>query len=228
MMTITILLRTERTLMRMKLLIMTISDLIPATLTMTMLKICTLVMKMRRQYGVRKARLINTMSRWSLMSARRERARKGRISSRKMMMKLLAEQFKEGDRADLREIDNAMAGCKEDISRALTCLREVTRYLDDMVLNPKLVRDQKYRVWSAALDHFIMEVRNTISYRGGDPSLFQRSEDVVEMIIAKLSQMRLNEVVVEQMEMRLSLEDSVRSLFNLRITHEKKIRMIGS
>jgi hypothetical protein len=215
-------------LMRMKMSLTIISDLIPATLTMTMLKICTLVMKMRKQYGVRKSRLINTMSRWSLMSARRERARKGRISSRKMMMKRLAGQFREGDRADLREIDDTMAESKEDISRALTCLREVTMHLDDMALNPRLVRDQKYRVWAAALDHFIMEIRNTISYRGGDPSLFQYNKDVVEMIISRLSQMRLNEVVVEQMEMRLSLEDAVRSLFNLRIIHEKKIRMIGA
>ena len=121
-----------------------------------------------------------------------------------------------------------MAGSKENIAKALACLREVTMYIDDMVLNPRLVRDQKYKVWASALDNFITEVKSTVSFQGGDPRLFRQNEDIVEVVISMLSQMRLNEVLVEQIEMRLSLEDTVRSLFDLRLTHEKKIRMIGS
>ena len=51
--------------------------------------------------------------------------------------------------------------------------------------------------------------------------------DIVDNLIWRLSMMRINETINEQVEVRTNLEDAIRSLFTLKISQKRKLRMTG-
>lgn len=104
----------------------------------------------------------------------------------------------------------------------MRCLREATFFLDDVVLNPKLVRDASYKMWQRSLDFFLMEMRTLVDYKT-QPGQYE--VDILECLIARLGQMRINEALDEQIILRLNLQDVVKTLFS--VTRSQRCRLMG-
>ena len=185
-------------------------------------KICTEIMKVRQVYGARRTEMIRRLANWSRMSLRRERARKIRASSRKSVYNRLAGLLRKGDRDDIQKLDKVVTDNKGDIKRTMRCLREATFYLDDVVLNPKLIRNARYKSWQRALDFFLSEMRDLVEYKNCPG---QYEVDILECLITRLSLMRINETLDEQIILRINLEDVVKTLFS--VSREQKCRLMG-
>ena len=140
------------------------------------------------------------------------------------MMHILAGKLKEGDGESIRKHDEVTLGNREELAKCLACLREATMYMDDIVHNPRLTRDLHYKMWSSALDLFITEIRSMVSCR---QKLEKYDIDIIELLISKLSQMRINEITREQVGIRLTLEDTMESLFNLALGQRVRLRKTG-
>ena len=197
------------------------SDLLTS---MMMMRICSRIMSMRRKYGDRRSMVIRRMTTWSSQTSRRERARKIRMTSRRMFRHRLNGKLRREDLEDIRELDRVVKECRGDFEISLRCLREATFYVDDLVVNPKLVKDLRYRVWAQALDCFLSEMRSLVEMKER-PRI--PDTDIVESLIWRLSMMRINETLEEQMEVRQSLEDAVESLFTLKKNQRKRLRTTG-
>ena len=184
-------------------------------------KICSAIMDVRKVYGDRRSRMIQKLARWSRMSLRRERARRIKATSRKSVYNRLAGVLRRGDREDIQKLDKLVSDNRGDIRRTMTCLREATLYLDDVVLNPRLIRDARYKMWKMSLDFFLTEMRVMMDYR--HPGKYE--VDVLECLITRLGQMRISEQLDEQIVMRYNLEDVVKTLFQ--VSRTQKHRMTG-
>ena len=189
-----------------------------------MMKICSRIMTMRKRYGDRRSRVITQLARWSCLLARRERERKGKMMSRRMLKHHLDGELRKGDARDIVKLDKVVKECKGDFEVSLRCLREATYYVDDLCLIPGLAKDLRYKVWARALDCFLTEMRSLVEMKK-NPVI--PDADIVEMLIWRLSMMRINETLEEQVEVRLSLEDAMESLFILKKNQKRKLRMIG-
>ena len=124
----------------------------------------------------------------------------------------------------MQRLHRVVKESEEDLQDSLRCFREATMYLDDVALNPRLIRDTKYRLWSRALDHFLLELKTMVNFNN-EPG--QYDDDVVELLISRLCAMRLNEVVSEQIVVRLSLEDAMESLFTFEGDQAMRLRIAG-
>ena len=191
---------------------------------MMLTKICIRIMRLRKRYGMRRARAIRQMTTWSGTKGRRERQRKIKLTSLRMMTTRVNGRLKQGDREDIELLNKEVEKSKGDFEVSLRCLAEATYYVDDLVFNPKLVKDLKYVVWTRALDCFISEMRRLVECNRAPSHL---DVDIVDTLIWRLSLMRINETVSEQVEVRLNLEDAMKSLFELKISQKKKLRMTG-
>ena len=163
-----------------------------------MLKICTLVMKIRWEYGARKSRLLGYLTRWSRMSSRRTRARKIILTLRKRVQHHLAGKLREGDQEDLRRIDRAMMWRHAEMSgvpqrshhvhgrfgrKSQACVRPAVQAL---VQGPGHVPARDERTIGGRVDG-------------------SHNTDVVELLISRLCQMRISELVLEQTIVRDTL-----------------------
>ena len=193
-------------------------------LIMMLTKICVRIMKMRERYGARRSKVIKMMTAWSGLRGRRERQRTIRMTSRRMMTTRLNGRLRQGDREDVERLNKEVEKSKGDFEVSLRCLAEATYYVDDLCFNPRLIKDLKYVVWSRALDCFISEMRRLVECKRPPGKL---DLDIVDHLIWRLSQMRINETIDEQVEVRLNLEDAIRSLFTLKISQKRRLRMTG-
>ena len=181
-------------------------------------------MRMRERYGARRSRVIKQMTTWSGLLKRRERQRTIKLTSRRFMMTRLNGRLRQGDQKDVEKLNIEVEKSKGDFEVSLRCLAEATVYVDDLCLNPKLIKDLKYVVWARALDCFISEMRRLVECKRPPGKL---DLDIVDNLIWRLSMMRINETINEQVEVRTNLEDAIRSLFTLKISQKRRLRMTG-
>ena len=175
---------------------------------------------------------------WSSLLARRERKRRNMMMSTNRFIGRLAGRLNEGDRRDLRNLHKASADSQEDIVKSMNCLREATVFMDDVIHNPKVVRNLRYRMWVKTLDSFLTEMRSMVSYTtvpGNyevDMSTChyttlhyeeQYQTDILELLIEKLSMLRIREVNCEQAAVRTNLEMMIESVFTLNMTQRIKL-----
>ncbi len=186
-----------------------------------MTAICTRILRIRKDYAKRRRLANQTMVKAGRVTSRRERARRGRMTSMMAIKRRIRGQLRRGDAEARRGLEVAAVECKEDVEQSLLCLHQCTFYLDDLLLNPKVVKDAKYRAWEVALDLFLEELKNMVHY-----SIKPRRKDIklVDLLIRMLSQMRIAESMVEQVEVRWSLQDG---LANLLEDANKKFRRMG-
>ena len=186
-----------------------------------MTAICTRILRIRKNYAKRRRLANQEMVRAGRLTSRRERARKGRMTSMMAIKRRLRGQLRRGDAEARRGLEVAAVECKEDVEQSLLCLHQCTFYLDDLLLNPTVVKDAKYRAWEVALDLFLEELKNMVHY-----SIKPRRKDIklVDLLIRMLSQMRIAESMVEQVEVRWNLQDG---LANLLEDANKKFRRMG-
>ena len=187
-----------------------------------MTKICSLILEVRQTYGTRRGQALRTLSRWSSFRARMKRSRQIKMSSRKMMKLRLVGSLRKGDRKDIRKLDEAVKINEEDIDRAFKMLKEATRYIDDLVRDPRRRRGVMYKKWERALDSFLSEMRSMVEYKRY-PGHYEL--DLLDLLIARLNHMRISEMVGEQTAIRFSLQDVVKTLFS--VTRDQRSRMIG-
>lgn len=199
----------------------TISDSLGHTIMLA--KICSGIMDVRREYGDRRSEMSRKLALWSMMSQRRERVRTIRITSRKSIYHRMVGSLRRGERKDIRRLNKIVADNKGDIRRTMMCLREATLYLDDVVLNPRLVRDARYKMWKRSLDFFLTEMRFMMDYRK-HPGKYE--VDILECLISRLGGMRINESLDEQIIMRFSLEEVVKTMFQL--SRAQRHRLMGA
>ena len=189
-----------------------------------MTKVCSEIMMMRQAYGRRRSKLQSQLARLSSLSSRRERARTCRLTSMRMVRIRLAGKLRREDKADNLRLNQVVKDCEEDMEDSLRCFREATMYLDDVALNPRLIRDTKYRLWTRALDFFLLEMKTTVNF-SEKPGKYNL--DIVELLISRLCAMRINEMVSEQIMVRLSLEDAMQSLFIFKGDQATRLRVAG-
>jgi hypothetical protein len=183
--------------------------------------LCTKILRIRKAYGDRRARAHKTIVVASRPRSRRERARVGRLSSMMMLKTKLRGKLRREDKDDRRKINRANAGNKREAKRALKCLEEATLSLDIVVQNPKLIRDRKYMKWERSLDFFLAEMRSMVEYKL-EPGQYE--VDILELLIRRLSQMKISEHLAAQEAVRNSLMDAVGNMFE---DTERKFRMRG-
>ena len=94
-------------------------------------------------------------------------------------------------------------------------------YLDDLVFDPRFVKDAKHKAWEVALEVFISELRNMVHY-----SIKPSREEVrtVDKLMRMLSQMRIAESEMEQIQVRWDLEDGLTHLLE---DANRKFRRMG-
>lgn len=183
--------------------------------------ICTEILKIRKAYGVRRALAHRVVVAASRQTARRERARRGKLSSMKMIKWRIRGELRQEDREDRRRLEAANKGNRSEVRRALKCLEEATAYLDIVVKNPRLIRDRRYRMWERSLDSFLSEMRSMMEYKL-EPGHYEI--DILELLIWRLGQMKISEYLVSQVEVRFKLKDAVKNLFE---DTEKRFRRMG-
>ena len=183
--------------------------------------LCTEILKIREAYGERREAAHRTIVVASRLRSRRERARRGRLSSMMMMKIRLRGKLRREDREDKRRINRANSGNRREVSRALKCLEEATLYLDIVVQNPRLIRDQKYRKWERSLDFFLSEMRSMMEYKL-EPGQYE--VDILELLIWRLAQMKISEYLTSQGEVRTKLMKAVENLFE---DTQRKFRRMG-
>ena len=154
-------------------------------------------------------------------TSRRERLRRGRATSMKMIKVNIRGRLSREDREERRRLEEAALDCREDVEKSLACLRQVTFYIDDLVLDPRHIKDAKYMAWEMALDLFLKELKHMVHY-----SIKPTRRDVrlVDKLIRMLSQMRIAECVMEQTQVRWGLEDGLSFLLE---DTNKRFRKMG-
>ena len=184
-------------------------------------KICTKIMRVRMKFGARRSKLLKQLAISSRLSARRERQRRGRATSMRLIRSSLLGKLKTGDRKDKEYLDRAARRCEEDVVQVLKCLKEATQYLEDAMDNPNLRINNGFRHWNISLDQFLLQMRKMVEY----PTFpANRDENIIDHLVWRLSQMRIHEVLSEQMLMRWKLEDALKVLFD---GMEEKFKMMG-
>ena len=183
--------------------------------------ICTEILRIRKAYEDRRTKAHKDLVVASRSRARRERARRGKLSSMKMMKWKLRGKLRQEDREDKRRLSEANRGNRNEVRRALKCLQEATVYLDLVVQNPRLIRDVQYRRWERSLDYFLAEMRSMMEYKL-EPQAYE--VDIVELLIWRLSQMKISEYLRSQVDLRVKLMNAVGNLF---VDTERKFRRMG-
>ena len=183
--------------------------------------LCTKILEFKKAYGDRRAAAHKMLVVASRLRARRERARRGKLSSMMMLKMRLRGKLRKEDSEDRKQIDRANGVNRREVRRALKCLEEATVYLDIVVQNPRLIRDQKYRKWERSLDYFLSEMRSMMEYKLAPG---QYEVDILELLIWRLSQMRITEYLVSQENLRTKLMSAVGNLFE---DTQRKFRRMG-
>ena len=130
-------------------------------------------------------------------------------------------RLRKEDERERRGLRLAAASYREDVEKSLMILRQVTFYLDDLVFDPRFVKDAKHKAWEVALEVFISELRNMVHY-----SIKPSREEVrtVDKRLRLLSQMRIAETEMEQIQVRWDLEDGLTHLLE---DANRKFRRMG-
>ena len=183
--------------------------------------LCTKILEIKKAYGDRRAAAHKMLVVASRLRARRERARRGKLSSMMMLKMRLRGKLRKEDSEDRKQIDRANGVNRREVRRALKCLEEATVYLDIVVQNPRLIRDQRYRKWERSLDYFLSEMRSMMEYKLAPG---QYEVDILELLIWRLSQMRITEYLVSQENLRTKLMSAVGNLFE---DTQRKFRRMG-
>ena len=170
-------------------------------------------MRMRKNYGQRRERLRKSIGNLFKSSSRRERKRKGRNLSIKLMKAKLVESLRREEMEDFQNLDEVTAGNREDLIQALVCLSEATVYMDIMIRNPTMMGTPRYRRWSIQLDTFLSEMRDLVDYRK-KPG--QYSHEVEETLVRRIQEMKIHEDCAPQKEVRYKLEEAMEKLFDPR------------
>ena len=184
-------------------------------------KICSEILMVRKRFGKRRSRLLRRLAISSRLLSRRERARRGRATSMRLIKAGLLGELLRGDQEDRDYLNRAARENKVDVERALTCLREATQYMDDVVENPNLRINARYRHWEISLDQFLLATREMMEVRK-KPKMFDTR--LIDNLAWRLSQMKIHECLSEQIMMRWKLEEALRHLFD---DTEERFRMAG-
>ena len=184
-------------------------------------EISLLIMRMRKNYGERRLRLRRSLCSLCSSSARRERSRKGKITSTAMLKAKMIGYFQEEERRDRKSLDEAVSGDGADLMEALMCLQEACTYLDIMIRHPVMMGTPRYRKWSECLDNFLNEMRDLVDYRK-KPG--HHSTEVEEILIMKLRDMKIHEDSAAQKEVRFQLEVAMQKIFEPRVPDTEEIR----
>ena len=186
-----------------------------------MAAICSLILQIRKNYAKRRLRANKMTVKAARLTSRRERERRGKLTSMKAIKRRIRGQLRRGDAEERQRLEVAAVECKEDVERALACLHDCTYFLDDIVVKSEFMKDAKYRAWEVALDTFLAKLRDMMHY-----SIKPRRKDdvMVDLMIRMLQQMRIAECMTEQMQVRWKLRDS---LIDLLDDANKRFRRMG-
>ena len=183
--------------------------------------ICDTIMRMRKDYAKRRQEASRILHNLTKVASRRERIRKGRMTSMKLFKMIICGKLRYEDAMEEKRLEQAAIDCQEDVEKSLECLKEVKIFIDDLVVSPRLNKDAKYEAWKYALNTFIEELKKMAHY-SIKPS--REENETVDMMIRMLEQMKIAEGIREQTEIRWGLTDGLTYL----LEHaNKKMRRLG-
>ena len=171
---------------------------------------CVKILRMRKSKGMRKMYALKTMAKMTSSRARRERTRKLKVTSMKMMRAKVLGKLSQEDLRDQDELIKLAEDNQEDSGQALRCLKEASGYLDDIVINPTKRGDTRYTAWADALDSFLHEMRIAVEEEAISNQL---DEQMLSMLTWRLYMLKIREYLDEQAQIRMLLIDTLESLF---------------
>ena len=154
-------------------------------------------------------------------SSKRERSRKNKITSLKLMKAKMVDCLREEEQRDIRSLTGTVHNSRGDLVEALLCLQEAAVYINIMIRHPVMMGTPRYRKWSEALDTFLSDMRGMVDYRT-EPG--QHPLEVEEQLIARLKAMKIHEDHAAQKEVRYKLEDAMTKLFDPRPPSPSSVR----
>ena len=182
---------------------------------------------MRRVFGLRRERLRRLQGTLSGLLARRERLRRGRITSLRMLTrKNVGWLFKEESK-DIRHLDKVVRDNGGDWNQAMECLNDATLYMEDVLTDPRpfsKAQRLRRRIWHRILDDFLSHLRNIISLKRMEDTTRITMIDVVDMLAHNLRVLKLHECDSLQSMVRFRLEDALELLFDMKPPSQEVVR----
>ena len=176
-------------------------------------KIFSEIMRMRSNYARRRGRLQEHLNLLCKQSFKREKSRKVKVTSFKMMKAKVNYKLKKEEQKDIKSLKKTVTGSRGDLVEALMCLQEASVYINIMIRHPVMMGTPRYRRWSEALDTFLSDMRGMVDYRV-KPG--QHPLEVEGQLVDRLEAMKIHEDHAAQREVRHKLEDAMGKLFNPR------------
>ena len=203
--------------LRISMIRMTVSDSVCAF--KMKVKICSRILQLREAYEERRVRLSRKLASSSTHLARREMKRRGRLTSRNLIRARILGRLRHGDELDIQALDRMVTRTRGDVERAMSCLKEATRHIDEALRIPGIEKQRRFRLWSGTVDSFLQEMRSMVDFRK-EPGSY--GVCVVELLISRLKYMSLNEGVWEQVLVRRQLGEVVDILFNMKLDQKER------
>ena len=186
-----------------------------------MTKMGTRILEIRLEYGKRIRRLTAQLRNWASVKLRRERKRRGKMTTLRNMRARMARIIKLGRKADLRRMNDAGRRGAQAMAAVMKEVNKAARSLDRVSRIPGITRVPKYNTWMALLDGFLGAMGSLVQFQRDEKG--EQEKRLVEVLIMTLVKMRKQEIIPELTEVREGMEDCVKILFDLKKNQRKRL-----
>ena len=186
-----------------------------------MTKMGTRILEIRLEYGKRIRRLTAQLRIWASVKLRRERKRRGKMTTLKNMRAKMTRIIKLGKKADLRRMNDAGRRGAQAMAAVMQVVHKAARNLDRVSRIPGITRVPKYNTWMALLDGFLGAMGSLVQFQRDEKG--EQEKRLVEVLIMTLEKMRKQEIIPELTEVREGMEDCVKILFDLKKNQRKML-----
>ena len=186
-----------------------------------MTKMGTRILEIRLEYGKRIRRLTAQLRIWASVKLRRERKRRGKMTTLKNMRAKMTRIIKLGKKADLRRMNDAGRRGAQAMAAVMQVVHKAARNLDRVSRIPGIRKVPKYNIWMALLDGFLGAMGSLVQFQRDEKG--EQEKRLVEVLIMTLVKMRKQEIIPELTEVREGMEDCVKILFDLKKNQRKML-----
>ena len=184
-------------------------------------KMGTRILEIRLEYGKRIRRLTAQLRNWASVKLRRERKRRGKMTTLKNMRAKMTRIIKLGKKADLRRMNDAGRRGAQAMAAVMQVVHKAARNLDRVSRIPGIRKVPKYNIWMALLDGFLGAMGSLVQFQRDEKG--EQEKRLVEVLIMTLVKMRKQEIIPELTEVREGMEDCVKILFDLKKNQRKRL-----
>ena len=186
-----------------------------------MTKMGTRILEIRKEYGRRIRRLTAHLRNWASVKLRRERKRRGKMTTLKSRRVIMVGLIKLGRKTDLKRMNDAGRRGAQAMADVMQEVHKAARSLDRVSKIPGITWVPKYNIWMALLDGFLATMGSLVQFQRDEKA--EQEKRLVEVLIMTLVKMRKQEFIPEQTAVREGMEDCVKILFDLKRDQRKRL-----